>query len=143
MKRNMRRFVAAVFVVLCAVSPFIQLTVTTLAQEKKPLSKTKDTIPVSFSKDVLPLFNMYCLPCHTEDEMNPSRLYLDSYEGLLAGGKHGSPVRPGHPDSSLLLQKMSLQPPFGDPMPLKRKTALSSDTVDVLKNWILQGASKN
>jgi len=35
--------------------------------------------------------------------MNPSELYLESYEGLMNGGKHGKAVIPGNADSSLLV----------------------------------------
>lgn len=98
---------------------------------------------VSFKNQVAPVIRKNCLPCHTEDQMNPSELYLDSYEGLMKGGKHGSPVVAGKPDSSLLIQKLGAKPPFGDPMPLKRKTPLGADTVSVLKRWIQQGAKNN
>ena len=98
---------------------------------------------VSYKKDVLPIITTYCLPCHTEDQMNPSELYLDTYEGLTQGGKHGKPIVPSKPDSSFLIQKLSLKPPFGDPMPLKRKTPVPQDTIDIIKNWIGQGAKKN
>jgi len=98
---------------------------------------------VSYKNVVLPIFKTYCLPCHTEDQMNPSDLYLDSYDGLMNGGKHGKTVIPGAADSSLLIRKLQLPSPFGDLMPLKTKTPISSDTVDILKNWINQGAKDN
>ena len=52
----------------------------------KPAMKT-----VSFKSDVVPLLRKYCLPCHTEDQMNPSELYLDTYENVMASAKHGYP----------------------------------------------------
>ena len=107
----------------------------------KPTPAPKKT--VSYKNQVAPILRTNCLPCHTEDQMNPSELYLDSYEGIVKGGKHGTPVVAGKPDSSLLIQKLSAKPPFGDPMPLKRKTPLGADTLSILKRWIEQGAKKN
>ena len=91
----------------------------------------------------MPIFRKYCLPCHTEDEMNSSSLYMDSYDGLMEGGKHGKPVIPGNADSSILIRKISMKPPFGDPMPLKRKTPFPEDTLKILIDWIQQGGKNN
>ena len=117
-----------------------------LEAQRKSKKRTKappKAAAVSFKKNVVPVFRTYCLPCHTEDQMNPSELYMDSYENLMKGGKHGSPVIPLHADSSLLIMKLGPKPPFGDPMPLKRKTPIPQDTIDILKKWIGQGGKNN
>jgi len=75
--------------------------------------------------------------------MNPSELYLESYEGLMNGGKHGKAVVPGNADSSLLVQKLREPPPFGDLMPLKSKNPLSPDSIRILGDWIAGGAKDN
>ena len=98
---------------------------------------------MSFKKDVFPIIKLNCLPCHSEDQMNPSELYMESYADLVKGGKHGSPVVAGKADSSLMIKKLTPPPPFGDPMPMRRKTPLSSDTVNTIKKWINQGAKDN
>ena len=112
---------------------------------KKPPAKkvASKSGPLSFKKDVFPIFKKYCLPCHSEDQMNASELYLESYDQLMQGGKHGKPVVAGKPDSSMLIQKVSLKPPFGDPMPMKRKSAFDTDTLKILRDWIQQGAKNN
>jgi uncharacterized membrane protein len=118
----------------------------TAFQQTKKESTTKPAMAqdsVSYRKDVKPILKKYCLPCHTEDNMNPSELFLDTYEGIMKGGKHGQSVLPGKADSSLFIHKISLKPPFGDPMPLRRKTAFPDDTLMILKSWINQGAKKN
>ncbi len=106
-------------------------------------SEKKAMRTISYKKDIAPIFQRYCLPCHTEDQMNPSELYLDSYAGLMQGGKHGSPITAGKPDSSLIIKKLSPQPPFGDRMPYKAKKPVPDDTVSILKQWIAQGAKEN
>ena len=112
------------------------------SKKKTEASKSKGDA-VSFKNDVYPLMKKYCLPCHSEEQMNPSELYMDSYESLMEGGKHGKPVTPGKAKESLILQKLSDDPPFGDPMPLKAKQPLSKEEIKTLTDWINQGAKKN
>lgn len=112
-------------------------------QSKKHHKAADKTKTVSFKKDIVPIFKKYCLPCHTEDQMNPSELYFESYDQLMTGGKHGSPVIAGKPDSSLIIRKLNPKPPFGDPMPLKAKTPFPQDTLKILREWIAQGAKNN
>src|SRR5690242_21951694 len=102
-------------------------------QPKKPAKKPAKAAVVSYKKDVMPIFKKYCLPCHTEDNMNPSELYLERYEDIMKGGKHGSPIMAGKPDSSLMVKKISATPPFGDPMPYKFKRAFPADTLAILR----------
>jgi hypothetical protein len=106
---------------------------------------------VSYKSDVAPLLQKYCLPCHAEENYNPSELALDSHALLLQGGKHGKAVAPGEPDESIIIQKLTENPPFGERMPMhsKRKmtttppTYLSEDEVRILAKWISQGAQDN
>ena len=102
--------------------------------------KAADTVAVSFKNDILPVFKHYCLPCHTEANMNPSELYLDTYANVIKGGMHGPPVVPGKPDSSLLIRKIGASPPFGNPMPMKLAGRFPDDQLQLLRAWIRQGA---
>lgn len=105
----------------------------------------------SYKEDVTPLLQKYCLPCHAEENFNPSELALDSYASLMKGGKHGVAVVPGAPEESSLISKLSENPPFGERMPMhsrRRKSAappvyLSEDEVKVLSRWIVQGCKDN
>ena len=98
---------------------------------------------ISFKNDVFPLVKKNCLPCHSEEQMNPSELYMDSYDGIIAGGKHGKPIVPGKAKESPMIQKLGETPPFGDRMPLKAKQPLSDEEIKILIDWINQGAKKN
>lgn len=83
------------------------------------------------------------MPCHSEEQMNPSELCIDSYKSIMDGGKHGKPVVPRKATVSLMIQKLSEKPPFGDHMPLKAKEPLSEEEMKILIDWINQGAKKN
>jgi hypothetical protein len=106
---------------------------------------------VSFKSDVFPIIKAKCLPCHAEDNFNPSELSMDSYDLLTKGGKHGAPFKVGKSGESLIIQKLSEEPPFGDRMPLnsKRKIQegravwLTADEAKAVATWIDQGAKNN
>ncbi len=138
-----------VFIILSLVIAGVLMAFTFQKMQKHPVKKPGGKKPavaaaqVSYKNDVKPILKKYCLPCHTEDEMNPSELYLDTYESMMTGGKHGKPIVPDQADSSLIVQKLGPKPPIGDPMPLKRKTPFPGDTLQVIKTWINQGAKNN
>jgi uncharacterized membrane protein len=114
----------------------------TRKKKAKKISKPK-VQTVSFKNEVFPIIKKNCLPCHSEEQMNQSELYLESYDGLMTGGKHGKPLVAGKADSSLIIRKLSQTPPFGDQMPLKAKVPLTEAEMKAIKDWINQGAKQN
>jgi len=125
------------------------LAVMACGQERQQPKEDEKASPVSFKNDVTPVLKKHCLPCHAEENYNPSELSLDSYSNLMTGGKHGVPVVPGKASESILIQKLGSNPPFGDKMPLIRKKnaanpdKLTDDEINTFKNWIDQGAKDN
>jgi hypothetical protein len=124
------------------------------SEQQKDSGKAGDTpvrAVVSFSRDVMPILKNNCMPCHAEEQFNPSELSLDSYELLIAGGKHGESVEPGDASKSILVQKLHADPPFGDRMPFdprkKRKrqpmTPLKDEEISIISEWVNQGAKDN
>ena len=113
-------------------------TATITAQEKADEKKI-----ISFSKDVMPLIKKRCLPCHASDSENPSNLFMESHGDLMKGGKHGKPVVAGKGTESILVKKLRPSPPFGEQMPLMRKTKLTDEEIALFEKWIDQGAKKN
>ncbi len=110
-------------------------------QTKETKEDTKAEI--SFSKGIMPIIHKRCLPCHAADSDNPSLLILESYDGLMKGGKHGSPVKPGDGKGSILVQKLLPDPPFGHQMPVMSKKKLEEEQIDSIAAWIDQGAKDN
>ncbi|MEO8166718.1 MAG: c-type cytochrome domain-containing protein, partial [bacterium] len=111
----------------------------------------KTNTGVSFKSNVFPIIQAKCLPCHSEDNFNPSELSLDSYDLMAKGGKHGAPFKAGKSGESLLIEKTSDDPPFGDKMPLNSKKKiregravwLTPDEIKTIATWIDQGAKNN
>ncbi|HSQ74352.1 MAG TPA: c-type cytochrome domain-containing protein [Bacteroidota bacterium] len=106
---------------------------------------------LSYEKDVAPIFRKHCLPCHAEESRNSSELSLDTHASMMEGGEHGTPIVPGKPDESILIQKLLPDPPFGDTMPLQRRRRsagagekkITAEEVESLREWIRQGAKGN
>ena len=108
----------------------LALTLTARAQTKKDLT---------FTDNVAPIIKKYCLPCHLEENENPSGLALDNYKLLMKGGNHGNTVVPGKPEKSNLYLKLLPDPPFGKQMARNRRK-LTEEEVKVIYDWIGQGA---
>ena len=106
-------------------------------------TKTTSSTEVSFSKDVAPVLDKFCMTCHSSEEDHPSQFFMDSYESLMKGGKHGKAIVPGNSKESLFTQKMSDDPPFGKVMPPPRKPRPTPEQVALVLAWIDQGAKKN
>jgi hypothetical protein len=138
------RTVIVVAIVLSARSVFSQER-----QARKSSKKSENML--SFKKDVYPIIQKNCLPCHSEDNFNPSELAMDDYEMMKAGGKNGPIWVTGKPGESILVKKLSEKPPFGDRMPLnsKKKIAegrgkwLTEEEVKAIVKWIDGGAKNN
>ena len=106
-------------------------------------TKTKPPMDVSYAKDVAPVLDKFCVTCHSSDEDHPSQLFMDTYESLMNGGKHGKAIVPGNSKESLISQKLSEEPPFGKMMPPPRKPRPTPEQVALILAWIDQGAKKN
>jgi mono/diheme cytochrome c family protein len=103
---------------------------------------TDSLATVSYAKDIQSLFDERCTKCHGGGERVQSGLKLTSYENLMSGGKHGVPVVAGKADSSIIIQKLRPDPPFGKQMPFSGKK-LSEEEIQKIADWINQGANNN
>ena len=114
-------------------------------------SGKKAAVQLSFKNDIFPVIQSRCLPCHAEDNFNPSELSMDDYEKMSEGGKHGNIWTAGNSRESLIMKKLSEKPPFGDRMPLNSKKKiqegkaswLSEEEIKTIAQWIDEGAKNN
>lgn len=110
------------------------------APQSKPAGAKSDSTLVTYNDQIFDLLDKNCLGCHGQGENNPSELFMDTYAGMMEGGKHGVAVIPGDPEKSVLYQKVLPNPPFGKQMPAKSRRMLSEEEVGLIKTWIAQGA---
>jgi WD40 repeat protein len=94
--------------------------------------------PVSYYKQVRPLFVSRCEGCHQGAKLSGSYL-MTEFPKLVAGGASGkTAIVPGQPSRSHLITMITpvggkaKMPPTGDP--------LSASEIDLVKRWVTQGA---
>jgi len=101
------------------------------------LARSLTAAEVDYTRDVKPLLQQHCVGCHGAKRQRGD-LRLDSRAALLKGGSRGPAVVVGKAAESLLIQAVLqddpeiAMPPEGEP--------LSSEEVQVLRDWIDQGA---
>ncbi|HEX8911163.1 MAG TPA: c-type cytochrome domain-containing protein [Humisphaera sp.] len=102
------------------------------------LAAADDEKPVSFARDVQPIFAKACVACH-KPEKKKGKLDLTTYAALMAGGEEGKAVVPGDPAKSSLVVQIV---PHGDEKPAmpEKGDPLSAADVAVIRRWVAQGA---
>lgn len=89
---------------------------------------------VFFETKVRPILIENCYSCHAS--AGKGGLRLNSRAGVLAGGKDGPVVVPGHPE----LSSLSTAVHYADPhLQMPPRVGLSADKVAVLDQWIKDG----
>lgn len=106
------------------------------------LQEPQDT--VSFSKQILPIFQNRCAKCHgAEDENGEVRtevsLSLLEYERVMVGSEFGTVIEAGDPDGSFLLDMITA----GDMPPEGEGDKVPEEEIALIRTWIEQGALNN
>lgn len=98
----------------------------------------EEQAPPDYNQAIAPLMAKYCVGCH-EGEDGESEMALDSFTGLMAGGRRGPAIVPGQADESRLLQMVlgQLEPV----MPPEDYPTLSQEEIQLLRQWIDAGAN--
>ncbi len=98
---------------------------------------------IDFSRDVRPILNTNCLPCHGGVKKSGKVSFLYREEAL-AKGKSGKPtVVPSDPDASeMLVRILSDDPDEVMPQP-KHGPPLKAEEVALIRQWIEEGAEWN
>ena len=91
---------------------------------------------VSFANNILPLFESRCIGCHG-GERTQEGLDLKTHDSLMAGSSNGPVLVPGDSANSLLVEMVVTQK-----MP-KRGPKLTPDQVQLITDWVNQGALDN
>ena len=93
---------------------------------------------IDFSAQVKPIFNKKCITCHggVRQKAGFSLLFRSQ---ALANTESGKPaIIPGQPEKSELIRRLTLKDPE-ERMPYKH-AALSKEEIEILRDWIKQGA---
>ena len=92
-----------------------------------------------FEKKIRPVLESNCYMCHSAHSKTlQGGLLLDSRQGMLKGGNSGQPaIRPGDPDSSLLIKAIRYSDPKLQMPPTGR---LPAEQVRDFEAWVKMGA---
>ena len=97
-----------------------------------------DSTIISFSKDVQPILNSNCTPCHTDLHAKLNLLPCCSYNQLLFDGYNASYIDTLNPENSRIYKhitgKLSIMPPSGK---------LQESQINKILYWIKQGGKNN
>ena len=95
--------------------------------------------PVSFHKEILPIFRANCLGCH-QGAKRRGDFVMTQFEGLLKGGESGeAAIVPGNPDASYLVSQITPTDGHAE-MPVEPAKPLSQVEIDLVRRWITEGA---
>jgi WD40 repeat protein len=124
-----------------ALSALVPLAARAQEEKKAPepikVPELKRTDPVSYDKEVEPIFYKRCVVCHSGREKE-AKFDIASYEGLIKGGKRGNSITPGKSDTSLMYKLITRQQkPY---MPPKGEEPITPQEIAIVKLWIDQGA---
>ncbi|MEX2141112.1 MAG: c-type cytochrome domain-containing protein [Pirellulales bacterium] len=104
-----------------------------------PVALAEETSGPDYSKQIVPIFNKYCVACHAADAPEGD-FVLDSYDALLKGGKRGVAISAGQPDQSRLIRMLT-----GEAKPIMPPDDGESERpkpeeIELLKQWVAAGA---
>jgi len=101
---------------------------------------TAETQRVDFAKEIFPILERSCFPCHGP-KMSPVSMAgfrVDLQEHAVGRGK----IVPGDPDGSPLIKRLlTEQESKRMPPPKSDNPQLNAQQIDLLKRWIKEGAS--
>ena len=127
----LNRLLPFFIILIAAVAP-------TAGADDKPAKPAADA-PVSYYKQVRPLFQTSCFGCHQPAQAKGG-LVMTSHAGLLKGGESGDPgVVPNHPEKGTLLAQITPVGKEPAEMP-KEGQPLSADQIALVRRWISEGA---
>lgn len=109
--------------------------------------------PVSFSREVVPIFTANCVECHRRGgfadlqgitmRLTPHEAYLSIINQQSSQDSSRTRVIPGDPENSILYLKISRDdPPIGVRMPFERNP-LDENQIETIRRWIAEGAGNN
>jgi hypothetical protein len=105
----------------------------------EPTSETaaeNSSAQVSFSSDVMPILQTYCIECHGGRRIREG-LDMRTHESLLNGSRHGPVLTPGDANESLFIELI-----VKGEMP-DRGPKVTPAELQMLIDWVNQGALNN
>jgi hypothetical protein len=110
----------------------------TASSQDQPVKASAVKSVVSFSREIQPIFQSKCTPCHIAS--SSGGLKLASHAELMQGGEDGKVVIEGNSANSIIIKL--LEGESSPRMPLGRSPLDAAD-IQKIKAWIDAGAKDN
>ncbi len=92
-----------------------------------------------FLANVRPVLVDRCIGCH-RDGREEAGLNMSSMTKILEGADHGSVLKPGYPEASMMMTVIRGNHPEIDRMPKGKRGPLTDEQTEAIRLWIEQGA---
>jgi Protein of unknown function (DUF1553)/Protein of unknown function (DUF1549)/Concanavalin A-like lectin/glucanases superfamily/Planctomycete cytochrome C len=94
--------------------------------------------PISFNRDIRPIFANNCFACHGPDEKHrETKFHFDTKEGAFL---EAGIIEPGNAAKSVLIKRITNPDPDEHMPPPDSGKALTEHQIDLLRRWIDEGA---
>ncbi|MDH4454970.1 MAG: hypothetical protein QE570_17495 [Verrucomicrobiota bacterium] len=97
---------------------------------------------VDYTKQITPLWDTYCIDCHSADDAD-GEFALDTFAALMKGGEEGTAIVAGKAEESLLVKFLEGRSGRGGKnefMPPGKREKLKAEEIALIKAWINSGA---
>jgi mono/diheme cytochrome c family protein len=97
---------------------------------------------VDYTKQIAPLWDSYCVDCHSADDAD-GEFALDTFAALMKGGEEGAAIVAGKAGESLLVKFLEGRSGRGGKnefMPPGKREKLKAEEIALIKAWINAGA---
>ena len=104
------------------------------------------TQQLSYQQDVVPILEQRCRACHSAPDgtgYQATGLLMDSYESLMNGTDYGPVIIAGDSRRSILNMLVEGRAGNMQRMPHDENEGLSHEEIEILKEWVNQGALNN
>lgn len=114
-----------------------------VSNKRKPTLYPRPATPEQlayFEKNVRPILVNRCYNCHSDAFKEAGGLRVDIGIAIFGGGNSGAVIIPGHPEQSLLLERLKSSDKKKR-MPQEAEEALPDNEVKIIEQWIKDGAA--
>jgi cytochrome c553 len=89
-----------------------------------------------FEQKIRPLLADNCFRCHAKDTKQKAHLRLDSRTAMLKGGDNGPALKPGEPESSLIVKAIR----YTGTIKMPKNSKMPDESIADLTAWVKMGA---
>ncbi len=114
-------------------------TLLALALSGTSVVSAAEAVKADFNTHIKPILESACVHCHSEKN-SKGDLRMDTKEAMLKGGENGTALVPGNPAKSPIYTLSALGADEDDVMPPKKEGVLDKAQIELIKDWVAQGA---